>query len=262
MAKRRGMIFVALGALLAVAVGVLVFIITQSAASSKVVTGDVVVALQDIPDRTVIQPAAVAVKRMPVSAIPNGAFTLTDDVVGKMTPIKIFAGEIILASKLIDSKGQTALSFTMEKGKVLLTFPASNIVGLGLIKPGDAVDVLVTYRPSKNKNAPQSSTAETQTPDTTQATMQNLRVVSIGGQTVAPSNPSPQQQQQQNQPSFVTFAIDPQDALTLKSLKDSEDLAIELALRAAGDDSIFRTEPVTLRGVLERYGIRVSPSSP
>ena len=260
MAKRRGVIFVALGAILAVVVGVLVFVITQNASNSKVATAQVVVAAQDIMDRTVIQPAAVAIKTMPVDAIPAGAFTKVDDVVGKMVPSKIYAGEIILAPKLIDSKGQNALSFTLEKGKELVTFPASNIVGLGLVRPGDTVDILVTFRPNKNKNSQQSSSSiqDAITPAVTQTTMQNLKVVTVGGQATNTGSSQQQQQQQQGQQgqvSLVTFAVEPQDALILKALKDSDDLVIELALRAAGDDDVYKTEPMTIKQTLQRYGI-------
>ncbi len=259
--RRSGIMLTALGVVLALVVGLLVFITVQSNTSRQIAMADVVVATEDIPERVVIKPVAVAVKSLPVEAIPVGALAKTDDVIGKMAPAKIYAGETILSSKLVDSKGQTGLSFTMEKGKVLVTFPASNIVGLGLVKPGDTVDVLVTYRPSKNKTTQQTTpTVDLMPPNMTQLTMQNLKVVSIGGQTTV-SQQGPQQslqQQQQTQPSFITFATEPQDALALKAIKDSEDLVIDLALRSAGDDTIFKTEPVTIKGILERYGVNTS----
>jgi pilus assembly protein CpaB len=238
-----------------------VFLLTQNASTSKLNLSDVVVALQDIPDRTVIQAGAVGIKAMPVDAVPVGSFTKIDDVIGKMAPSKVFAGEVLLPAKVVDTKGQTGLAFLMTKGKVLMTFPASNIVGLGLVKPGDSVDVLVTYRPKAKNSSTSTSTTDPGLMNITQSTLQDLKIVTVGGQTsaVPQAQAAPQSQpQQQTQISSVTFAIEPQDALTLKALKDSDELTIEVVLRAAGDSELYRTEPVTLKSALERYG--VSPS--
>lgn len=255
-ARKRGAIFIVFGVILAVVVGALVFLTIQNGTAAGVTTKEVVVAAQDILDRTVIQPGAVAIKKMPAESIPPGAYTKTSDVVGKMAPTKIYAGEIILSSKLVDSKGQSGLSFTMTKGRVLITFPASNIIGLGLVRPGDAVDVLVTYNPAKNRSAQQPQTQTSVPQSVTLATMQNLKVVTIGRQASATESPTQQGQQQGQQPQItsVTFAVEPQDALTLKAMKDSEDLIIEVALRAAGDEDTYKTEPVTVRKALESYG--------
>lgn len=80
--------------------------------------------------------------------------------------------------------------------------------------------------------------------------------------TIGPvSQPAQQQQQQQSNQAnvnFVTFAVEPQDALFLKSIKDADNLVVEMALRSAMDDEIHKTEPVSIQDVLSRYGIRIS----
>ncbi|MBI4320752.1 MAG: Flp pilus assembly protein CpaB [Chloroflexi bacterium] len=248
--KRSGFTLITLGVILALTVGAVTFFLTQRAAQAEMPTSDVLVAVQEIPERSIIPASAIGSKKMPVEFIPAGALTRPEEAIGRMTPTKIYVGETVLVSKLVDTKGQAGLSFVIEKGKVMITFPSSNIVGLGIAKPGDTVDVVVTYRPGKGKTPAQGQgIAELLTPNVTQFTMQSLKIVTIG----ASSTPS---QAQQSQPNFITFAVDPEDALFLKAMKDSEDLVIELVLRAAGDDRVFRTEPVTIKSILDRYGVR------
>ncbi len=249
--KRNGLILIMLGLVLAVVVGVVVFSMAQRASQVEVPTTDVLVAIQEIPDRTVIQASVIGVKKIPISFVPVGALTKPDQAIGRMAPSKIYVGEPILTSKLVDTKGQSGLSYVIEKGRILMTFPSSNIVGLGIVRPGDTVDVVVTHRPGKGQTPPQAQgLSQILTPNVTQFTMQNLKVVTIGG---GPPQPGQQQQPQAN---FVTFAVEPQDALFLKAMKDSEDLSIEFVLRAAGDEQPFRTDPVTIKSILERYGVR------
>jgi Flp pilus assembly protein CpaB len=153
----------------------------------------------------------------------------------------------------------------MTKGKVLMTFPASNIVGLGLVKPGDSVDVLVTYKPDARASTPGSVNTDPGLLNVSQSTLQDLKIVTVGSQQSASpqvSSQSQQPQQQQAQLTSVTFAVEPQDALTLKAFKDSDDLTIEIVLRPAGDDEIYKTDPVTLRSALERYGVRANTLAP
>lgn len=250
--RQGGKILILLGAVIAVLVGVIVFNVTrQASAETKVDTIDVVVAARDIPERTLVQVDAIAVKRLPVDAIPPGALAKPSQAAEKMTATKIYAGELILAAKLADTKGQSGMAYVLTKGQVLITYPASDIVGTGALRMGDSVDILVTYRGPGQSSPAQPIQTET-LPPTTQTTMQNLKVVSIG--TAANSTKTP------GAPSaggnLVTFAMDHQDALLLKALKDGDGVNLEVVLRAAGDDAIVKTEPVTMRTIIERYRLR------
>mgnify|MGYP005841456475 CR=1 FL=1 len=249
--KRTGTLFIIVGVLLAVVVGGLVYALTSQTALTAEGAENVVVAAQEIPERTVIPANAVVLKKVPVSVVPTGAVKKPEEVIGRMSVEKIHAGELVLTSNLADTKGQSGISFTLERGKVLLTFPSSNIVGIGMVRPGDSVDLLVTYKPPASTSSNQAQgTAGTVAPNVTQTTMQNLKVVTIG----AATEPSGQRGNQTNT-NLVTFAMDPQDALFLKAIKDAEDLVIEMALRAAADTEIHKTEPVSFQDVLDRYEI-------
>ena len=112
----------------------------------------------------------------------------------------------------------------------------------------------------------------------TQYTVQNAFVVHVGhfdetgvlfGQTPTPTQmptqaaPGEQTQQQEQRPTalptatpftplIVTLGVTPQDALVLTWAVDSQ-IPITLALRAAGDDRVVTTEPVTLDYMIRNY---------
>ena len=97
--------------------------------------------------------------------------------------------------------------------------------------------------------------------------MQNLKILGIGS--VAPQSPdgkdakaAPASGNGRNAlaGSVITFAVDHQDALVLKALKDSERVKMELVLRAAGDENVAKTDPVTLSTIVDRYSFRAVPT--
>lgn len=250
--RRSGMILMLLGAVIAVMVAVMVYNVTRAASSeTKIETIDVVVTSRDIPERTIVPAEGLVIRQLPVDAAPPGAVTTLDQAVGKMTVTRLYPGELVLAAKLADTKGQSGMAFALEKGKVLITFPASDIVTTGAIRVGDTVDLLVTYRGASQaaSGQPQAQPSQTESiPPTTQTTMQNLKIVSMGASAAkagasAGSN-------------LVTFALEPQDALILKAIKDADGMSLEVVLRAAGDEEIVKTQPVTIRTILERYRLR------
>lgn len=261
--KRTGTILIVFGVVLAAVVAGLMYFVANQAEKPTIPTEAIVVATQDIGERTIIPANALTTKRMPIDVIPAGALKRLEEAVGHMTVVKIQTGEVILANKLADTKGQSGVSFTIERGKVVVTFPASNLVGLGLVRPGDTVDLLVTYKPSTNRLQPTGpSTPDVTMPNETQTTMQNLKVLTIGPLPQAAAQQQQQQQNNQANANFVTFAVDPQDALFLKSIKDADTLVVEMALRAAADEDMHKTDPVSLQDVLSRYGIRLSADQP
>ena len=98
---------------------------------------------------------------------------------------------------------------------------------------------------------------------TTQTTMQNLKVLAIGSvqpAQAAPAGPPDKTRDTSDRVAptqgLITFAVDRQDALVLKALKDSERVKMEMVLRAAGDDKTVQTDPVTLNTIVARYQFR------
>jgi Flp pilus assembly protein CpaB len=271
--RRGGLVLILFGLVLAGVVGYLVLRVTEQATSEKVQTIDVVVALQDIPERTILTSSLVAIRPVLPDGLPPTVLTRPEQVNGQMTTTRIFAGEMILNSRLADTKGNSGIAYALEKGKVLVTLPGSDIVGLNAVRPGDHVDLLMTVLPAKESGAQSGNQASTpagqpaaqnqptptadpdaiKLPFTTQVAMQNLVVVGLGPIiSSAPGQPAGNQSAPTGG-SLITFAVPHQDAVQLTLMKDHERLKLELVLRAAGDETIVETEPYNLQKVLERY---------
>lgn len=289
--KRGGFALLLLGLVVAGGVAFMVFNQAQrAAATARMESVDVLVAAQDIPERSLMVAPFLSVKRMLPTSLPPNAIARPEEAVGKMTTGPILAGEFILPGKLVEADGRAGLTFQVPKGKVVITLPASDILTTGAVRTGDRVDLLVTIKPPDRQNgAPTATAAAPPGPDdtrspapaaptptavadleigTTQMTMQNLKVLAIGSvATAAPvaaeGGKAPATGQSDRTPpaqSLITFAVDRQDALTLKALKDADRVKLELVLRGAGDDEIAATDPVTLNTIIDRYRFRAVPT--
>src|SRR5438093_1472105 len=102
--KRGGLALLVLGVVIAVGVAMMVFNQAQRAAeTARMESVEVLVAAQDIPERTVMVAPFMAVKRMLPASLPPGAMTRPEEAIGKMTVGPVLAGDFILPGKLVDS---------------------------------------------------------------------------------------------------------------------------------------------------------------
>ena len=118
-----------------------------------------------------------------------------------MTTTRIFAGEMILSSRLADTKGNSGIAYAMEKGRVLVTLPGSDIVGLNTVRarrprrPSDdrhargrqirserqSTDYRQARLPRTSQPTPTVTNPDAiKLPYTTQVAMQNLIVIGLG----------------------------------------------------------------------------------
>lgn len=254
--RRSGIILMALGVILAIAVGSTMFLTAQQSSGKTAQIGKVLVAIQEIPERTAVQPGTLAVKSMPADLIPVGALTSADQAVGKMTMVRIFPNEIVLESKLADTGGKSGVAYTLKEGQVLITFPASDIITTGAIKSGDTIDLLITLVPEDDEDRTRPSAAGMPDVTVTQVTLQNLQVVSVGAIGAPPPPASGQSAKGSSTDTLLTFAVSHEDALALKALKDAPNAKLEAVLRAAGDDQQVTIEAMTMRKIVDKYGIK------
>lgn len=264
MARKRGGILLMLFGTV-VAIGVAWFVYQQSrqaAATARMESVEVLVATTDIPERTILGPGQLTVKRMLPGSLPSIVLARPDQAVGRMTAAPLLAGDFVLPGKLVGGDGRASLSYHVPPGQVVITLPASDILSTGAVQVGDSIDLLVTVRPPDRaatagaKGAPEVDIEI----GTTQTTMQNLKILAIGNTAPPPSDaakangaPPPPRP---GSGAILTFAVERQDALVLKALKDNERVKIEMVLRAAGDAAVVVTDSVTLNTIVERYSFR------
>ena len=110
-------------------------------------TGDahtIFVALEDIPFGKPLTPELLRLESWPKDKVPSGAFSRIEDVEGRRTRTKLYAGEPVLENRL-SPKGASGrgVSGLIPKGYRVVAVKVDRVSGSGLILPEDRVDVLL-----------------------------------------------------------------------------------------------------------------------
>jgi pilus assembly protein CpaB len=266
--RRGGRVLVLLGIILGLitAGGTFLVLSTSQPQIQQVPTQPVVIALQNIPARTEINPQALGIQQWP-EPIPPGASQKIEDVAGKLATVPIYPGQILLQQMYIDkAKAQTTgsnASYIIPDGKVAVAFSINLVSGVAnALQPGDSVDILLTLNPSTlqgpaaTTTAPRTATTGTEGQPVTQLMLQDIPILQVGSWAAAPASSG---QQQAPAGDILTFVLDRQDALALKSA--SEQGSIQLVLRPAGDHKQVTTEPVTLQYLNKRFNFNLLPAT-
>lgn len=105
----------------------------------------VLVAKQDIAPGIKLDPAQVSFEDWPREQVPQGAVVDPAQFEDRALKVRAFPGDVILQAKL-GEKGEYGASTSIQKGLRVVTVPVNmTTVHSGMIRPGDRVDVLVTY---------------------------------------------------------------------------------------------------------------------
>ncbi len=175
---------------------------------------NVVVTATDMTFGVKLDREQLRVVRYPKDAVPSGAYSTIDSVVGQTTKVFMSAREPVTAIKL-SSKGG-GLSMLVRPTMRAASLEVNQVSGVsGFVLPGDRVDVICTVEPRLT-----SDEAITRT------ILQNIEVLAAGQKT----------EQQDNKPitvQSVTLLVDPNGAEAL-ALAQHEG-RIHLVLRNPGD---------------------------
>ncbi|MBM4417518.1 MAG: Flp pilus assembly protein CpaB [Chloroflexi bacterium] len=263
MRRPTGYALLLIGLVMALLVGLAVFRQARRAeAAAQIDTSESVVALSDIPARTVILPAQVGRLHVLARSAPADAFTSEDLAIGRMTRESILTGDVVVPRRLTGSStgGATAAEL-IPSGRVAIGVPVGDTLSIAPLRAGDFVDLLVTIDPGGYREDG-SRTGVTRA--TTQMTMQRLVVLSMGPLLTGPAEKVNGSAAARTPGQSVIFAVEPQEALILKALKDSPRVKLEIVLRAAGDADQIVTDAVTLESIASRYGfiVQAEPSGP
>jgi Flp pilus assembly protein CpaB len=156
--SRRGRYIVVVGVILAIVAGGAAFYLISQAQQQAGQAGlqkvAVVVALQTIPARKVIEAADVVVREVPIDETnAQGIVSTPDKVIGRVPAVTILAGQMVTTNLLASSveggqftvlqPDETIGPDTPEWRAVSMTVPDDRAVG-GLLTPNQTVDVFVT----------------------------------------------------------------------------------------------------------------------
>jgi Flp pilus assembly protein CpaB len=238
------------------------------------ITVQAVVTTHDVALGGVLRSDDIKLVDVPVELAPPGVISDPEQVIGRITKVQLVAGEMVMDHNLADPSNVNGdLGFVIGDNQVLMAFPAEDLMStVGVLQRGDLVDILVSlpWRIPQATPVPGSETEQqfqSLTDLITYDAFQRLEITAMvvevqqeqqqrGAVPEVPTGGTPQPQPTP-QPSEVTvraylLALTPQDALTLKHLKDADGV-FDFVLRAPTSTQLFELQPVTSDYLIDRY---------
>ena len=238
--------------------------------SAEVVKTTVVVLTKDLNLGDRIEAGDVTLTSVPIEIAPRNVMTNLEDVIGMIVKTDLVQGEMILLHNLADPTNNAYdLSFVLADDHVLMAFPAEDLLSReNMVKRGDIVDIFATFtedvKTAGDTGTPEEN-AEPEMRTFTLDTMQNLNITALileviegesntsflgaGGEATTTTAPDIR---------AYLLALDPQDALILKFLKDTE-ATFDFVLRSPTSNLQFNLTPVTEEYIIEFYGLEILP---
>jgi pilus assembly protein CpaB len=200
--------------------------------AARVATQRIVVAVREIPEGSIVHRQAVATTDWPTRAVPAGAFTAIDSVVGRVARVALFAGEPLVPGRLAHVGSGTGLGVQIERGKRAMAVFIDDVPDIrGLIRARSRVDVLVTLRPDGPGHR-----------QVAKVFMENVRVLALGSQTERDADGEP------IDVTTATLEVTPDEAERLAVALNQG--SIRLVLRGYGDQASVTTSGASSADVL------------
>jgi pilus assembly protein CpaB len=219
---RRTVVLAALCAGLLAALLAYLFLNQERAQAARMTQPvQVVVAAQDIPARTVIEPGMVREATRPVGTLPTNTATSVSEVMGQVTLAALKSGRPIERAAVAFPSGSLGLAYVVPEGMRAVAVALDPIIGVaGFLKAGDHVDVLATFEVDKL--------------GVTKTVLQDVELLAIGPEIVPAETDKPgtRDARPKEQPNAI-LALTPDNAEKL-ILAESQG-KLRLTLRSKGD---------------------------
>ena len=281
----KGKVFlIVLAGLILVGVGIMasILLIQRFQASQEPVNAEeqtvkttVVVLTRDLLLGYRIETGDVELASVPIEIAPRDAITTLEEAIGKIVKTDLIQGEMVLSHNLADpTNNNNDLSFILADDHVLLAFPADDLLTRqNMVKRGDIIDIYASIDLAVNPIDGAEVTEEGAEPETDTFTMDAMQRVGVtalvleviddgsfnntdenlllgsNGQTMNASD---------YYINAILLALNPQDALVLKHLKDTGAI-FDIVLRSPTSEVQFDLTPVTEQYIIEYYGLEILP---
>jgi pilus assembly protein CpaB len=241
---RRPIVFVVLAAMGAVLAAIVVFSAIRKRESevqrAMAHTVEVVVAANDIPVGTKLDPSSVKLIRWARDGVPQGAFTDPNAVAGSFAKSEFVANEPVVASKLFMGQMTSGvMPLLIPAGMRAMSMPVDEVSDIaGFVAPHTRVDILVAV----------AGTGPGE-PSFSRIVLQNIEVLAVAQEI----------EHVKDQPEVVkvvTMLVTPIDAEKL-TLASREGL-LRLAMRNYSDGKIVATRGIGLTDLLHEGGLPAS----
>jgi pilus assembly protein CpaB len=254
MNRRRGWVPLAIGLVLALGTGVATFFLLQQqrqAAAAEavavaaqevapVVTMKLPVAARPLTAGTTLTAEDMLLKDFPLDLVPMTAITETATLESQILAESVGQGETFNLGQLVGEAADRA-SYQLAAGHVLFAYPINDLLSRSnVIEDGDRIDLLITL--------PVASADGTINGPVTAFTLQNISVFKVLR--------GPSEDEADNGSAVaLLLSVEPQDAVMLKHVKDSEGV-MDFVLRSVLDTESVDVPPVDRIDLLDRYDMR------
>jgi pilus assembly protein CpaB len=282
LSKKTKTLFIVIFGLILIAIGIFASYLliqrfqadrTPLTTEESTVKTDLVVVTRDLNLGDVLTEVDVKLVNVPLELAPRNAISNLSDAVGKIIKTDLIQGEMLLLHNLADpTNNNQDLSFILSEDHVLMAFPADDLLSReNMVQRGDIVDILATFQQevktvgeiTTTEDEPEEPQMRTFTVDTFQKVNVTALVLEVIGEET--TNPTPLQGgTTQPTPAPETriraylLALNPQDALILKHLKDIGAI-FDFVLRAPTSTVQFELTSVTEEYIIEFYGLEILP---
>ena len=104
----------------------------------------VVVAKQDIPQRTIVKESMLEVVEIPPDVLPAGAITDMVSVIDRPASVPIQQGDVLTDKKVLVDPRMAGFTGLIPENCRAMSIPITDVTGVaGFLKPGDYVDIMV-----------------------------------------------------------------------------------------------------------------------
>jgi pilus assembly protein CpaB len=118
-----------------------------AAAADDAELSRVVAAAAEIPFGTKVDATHLKMIELPPESVPEGAYTDVNETLGLIAVQPIYKGEVLIAGRIVETLGGSALAAVVEPGMRAITVRVDDVVGVaGFLLPGNRVDVIATRR--------------------------------------------------------------------------------------------------------------------
>jgi pilus assembly protein CpaB len=228
----------------------------------------VVVATRDILLGTVIETGDVELVEIPVRYVTRDTIGDLDEVIGKFTKVDLIQGEMVLGHNLANpTEISHDISYVLDDNHVLLAVPATDLMSReSIIQRGDVVDLLVSIEQElETIDLDGETILETYT--VTFSALQRMSITALVVDIIPEEEDgrvqaNPEGEEIIHRDDIVVkaylIALDPQDALIVKHLKDIG-AVFDFVLRSPTSNTQFGLTPVTSEFLRELYGLEIIP---
>ena len=207
----------------------------EVAAPTPVPMTDVLVAARDVSAGTNLSQSDFAFQSWPAEAVPAGAVRRDSPAMDGLTGARlrrgVMKGEPILESALVQKEGSSFLAGALKPNMRAVSIPVTvqSSVG-GFVRPGDRVDVILTYEVSVNNGGEKGAARSIVEKYASETVLQEVSVLAVDqdvrdvGKDAKPAR-------------TVTLEVDPSQAEKLALADKMGELSLSLRGLAAGRDA-------------------------